>query len=118
MRFRNLLGSVASIALVAACASSTPPPSKSEQLSFLRGAGVVLKEEDVKEVGGKLTFPVGVCGAEFYYTGTDKDIPMLTVYGSEGVIEQISGGDNIGNVGKTAKTIPCLQADKEPSESK
>lgn len=111
MRVLKSFGCIAAVAVLAAC-SSKPAPPQSEQLDFLKSKGVVVDESKLKvTTDGHLNFPLGVCNAEFFFSGGRAH--FYVYYTLAYPIEQLQG-DSIADAGKTASTMFCLQAPKAP----
>ena len=113
----KLLGLVVVAACAAAC-TQQPLPSKTERIAYLKAKGVTV-EEPVNEIGEELHFRFGRCNAMFRYIGSSRDVPVLDLYYDKSYpIGEFIGEVSVGNAGKNAKTMFCLQKDLSvPSES-
>lgn len=117
MRTLELL-SLGIVAVFVAGCSQQPLPARSVRVEFLASKGIVV-QEPVNELGDELHFRFGRCNAKFFYTGTSRDIPAISVYYDKAYsIKDFYGDPNIGNAAKDAQTMFCLQKDMPvPGES-
>lgn len=100
MRVRKMLGWVAAVALVAACAEA--PPSRSERFALLAGLG--FETGDAVERGDEVHFPLGKCGAVLHYF---DGRPQLDVFMGESSPLEVLYGDDMKKAGKTGATLVC-----------